>query len=151
MAAVFGGWTVQSIARFASGFPFTVTSTNVCQCGSFIPQRVNMVTPGNNGQLDDPVYTRWFDVTAYAVPAAGTQGTAGRNTVRGPGTQRVDLSFIKRIPLGRARMELRAEIFNLFNHANFGNPDTNISNVTAGVISLADDGRNSQFGFRVLW
>jgi len=150
-AAVLGGWQVQSIARFASGFPFTVTSTNVCQCGSFIPQRVNMVTPGNNGQLDDPVYTRWFDVTAYAVPAAGTQGTAGRNTVRGPGTQRVDLSFIKRIPLGRARMELRAEIFNLFNHANFGPPDANISNLTAGVISVADDGRNSQFGFRVLW
>jgi hypothetical protein len=151
IAAVFGGWQVQSIARFASGFPFTVTSTNVCQCGSFIPQRVNFVNPGNNGELDDPTFLKWFDVTAYAVPAPGTQGTAGRNTVRGPSTERVDLSFIKRVPLGHARLELRAEIFNIFNHANFAGPDANISNLTAGVISTADDGRNSQFGFRVLW
>ena len=90
-------------------------------------------------------------MTAYSVPTAGTQGTAGRNTVRAAGTERVDLSFIKRVPLGHARLELRAEIFNLFNHANFGAPDANISNLTAGVISVADDGRNSQFGFRVLW
>jgi Carboxypeptidase regulatory-like domain/TonB-dependent Receptor Plug Domain len=148
---VAGGWQVSGIVRLASGFPFTVTSTNVCQCGSFIPQRVNLVTPGNYGQLDDPTPNRWFDKTAYAVPPAGTQGTAGRNTVRGPGTQVVDMSAIKRIQMGQRRLEFRLEIFNLLNHANFGNPDANISNVTAGVISTADDGRNMQFGVRFLW
>src|SRR5262249_34914061 len=81
VAYVFGGWQVQGIVRLGSGFPFTVTSTNVCQCGSFVPQRVNLVTPGNFGQLDDPTPQRWFDTSAYSIPAAGTQGTAGRNTV----------------------------------------------------------------------
>jgi len=151
LSHVVGNWQVQSIVRLASGFPFTVSSTNVCQCGSFVPQRVNFVNAGVNGALDDHTPNRWFDKAAYLVPAAGTQGTAGRNTERGPGTQVVDFSAIKRFPFGSRRLEFRAEIFNLFNHPNFGNPDGNISNVTAGVISTADDGRNMQFGLRVVW
>jgi hypothetical protein len=151
LSQVFGNWQVQGIARAASGFPFTVTSTNVCQCGSFVPQRVNLARPGEFGQLDDPAPARWFDVPAYTRPDPGTQGTAGRNTVRGPGTQQVDVSFMKRVPLGSTRLEFRAEIFNLFNHTNFGNPDANIANTTAGVISTADDGRNMQFGLRFIW
>jgi hypothetical protein len=150
-AYVFGGWQVQSIIRLASGFPFTITSTNVCQCGSFVPQRVNLVTAGNLGQLDNPTVDHWFDPTAYTVPALGTQGNAGRNTVRGPGTQLVNLSLSKRFPISRARVEFRAEIFNLLNHDNFGTPDGNISNATAGVITTADDGRATQFGLRFAW
>ena len=42
-------------------------------------------------------------------------------------------------------------MFNLLNHANFGNPDANISNATVGTITTADDGRNAQFGFRFAW
>ena len=101
--------------------------------------------------LDDPTVTHWFDQTAYAVPANGTQGNAGRNTIRGPGTQQVNLSLSKRFPINRARLEFRAEIFNLLNHDNFGNPDTNISNGTVGTITTADDGRNLQLGVRVAW
>jgi hypothetical protein len=150
---VLGGWQVQGVMRFASGFPFTITSTNVCQCGSFIPQRVNFA-PGreeDRGSLDDPTPLRWFDRTAYVVPPVGTQGTAGRNTVRGPGTQRVDFSITRRVSLGGPRLEFRAEIFNLLNHANFGNPDGNISNPTAGMITTADDARSMQFGIRLAW
>jgi len=150
-AYALGGWQVQGILRLASGFPFTVTSTNVCQCGSFIPQRVNVVSAGNLGELDDPTVDHWFDPKAYAVPALGTQGTAGRNTLRGPGTQRVDFSVTRRIPAGQTRLEFRAEIFNLLNHVNFGNPDGNISNPTAGMITTADDGRAMQFGVRLAW
>jgi hypothetical protein len=150
-AYALGGWQVQAIVRLASGFPFTVTSTNVCQCGSFVPQRVNVVTPGNLGELDDPTVDHWFDPKAYAVPALGTQGTAGRNTVRGPGTQQINVSFSKRFPISRARLEFRAEIFNLLNHNNFGNPDANISNATVGIITTADDGRAAQFGLRFAW
>jgi hypothetical protein len=150
-AYALGGWQVQGILRLASGFPFSVTSTNVCQCGSFIPQRVNVVTAGSLGELDDPTVDHWFDPKAYAVPALGTQGTAGRNTVRGPGTQQINLSLSKRFPINRARLEFRAEIFNLLNHNNFGNPDANISNATAGVITTADDGRAAQFGLRLAW
>ena len=43
------------------------------------------------------------------------------------------------------------EVFNLLNHTNFGNPDSNISNATVGTITTADDGRNMQFGLRFVW
>jgi len=112
------------------------------------------VAPGreeDKGQVDNPTPERWYNKTAYTVAPTGTQGTAGRNTVRGPGYQRVDFSITKRFPFGRARLEFRGEIFNLLNHTNFGTPDNNISNPTAGVITTADDARSMQFGFRVTW
>ena len=126
LAYVFGGWQVQGIIRLGSGFPLTVTSTNVCQCGSFVPQRVNIVTSGNFGILDDPTVTHWFDQTAYAVPANGTQGNAGRNTIRGPGTQQVNLSLSKRFPINRARLESHL----LANNAH--------ANVRAHAVALSD-------------
>jgi hypothetical protein len=116
-----------------------------------VPQRVNLVSQGNFGILGDPSPTLWFDRTAYSAPAAGTQGNAGRNTIRGPGTEQVNFSVSKRFPVSRARIEFRAEVFNLLNHNNFGNPDTNISNATVGTITSADDGRNMQLGLRVAW
>jgi hypothetical protein len=63
----------------------------------------------------------------------------------------VDFSISKRFPFGASHLEFRAEIFNLFNDTNFGQPDGNINNVTAGIISTADDARNMQFGLRFAW
>jgi hypothetical protein len=153
VAYALGGWQVQGVVRVGSGFPFTLSGTNVCQCGSFVPQRVNYA-PGredDGGVLDEPTVTRWYDRAAYVLPASGFQGTVGRNTLIGPGSKQVDFSVSKRFPIGAARLEFRGEIFNLFNHTNFGQPDGNISNVAAGVISSADDARNMQFGIRLAW
>jgi hypothetical protein len=150
-AYILGGWQVQGIFRAASGFPFTVTGTNVCACGSYVPQRVNLMR-NDKGELSDPTQGKWFDPTAYALPAAGFQGTNGRNTLIGPRSRQTDLSVSKRFPIGGTmRVEFRGEIFNLFNNTNFGQPDSNISNVTAGVISTADDARSMQFGLRLVF
>lgn len=153
VAYVLGGWQVQGVVRVGSGFPFTLSGTNVCQCGSFVPQRVNYVPgrEGDRGVLANPTVAQWFDKTAYVLPAAGFQGTVGRNTLIGPGSKQVDFSVSKRFPFGTTHLEFRAEIFNLFNNTNFGQPDGNINNVTAGIISTADDARNMQFGLRFAW
>ena len=67
MAYVLGDWQVQGVVRAGSGFPFTLSGTNVCQCGSFVPQRVNYAPgrDGDRGVLDNPTQTRWYDPTAY--------------------------------------------------------------------------------------
>jgi Carboxypeptidase regulatory-like domain/TonB-dependent Receptor Plug Domain/TonB dependent receptor len=152
VAYVLGEWQVQGIIRAGSGFPYTLSGTNVCTCGSFVPQRVNYA-PGREGggALDNPTVAQWYDKTAYVLPAAGFQGTAGRNTLIGPGSKSVDFSMSKRFPLGASRLEFRWDVFNLFNTTNFGQPDGNISNVTAGIISTADDARSMQFGIRFVF
>jgi hypothetical protein len=146
---VLGNWQIQSIASLLSGFPLTPTSTNVCNCGSFVPQRVNSVASGF-GNIDNHTVNHWFDKTAFALPPAGFQGNAGRNVVIAPPLRNLDFSVLKNFPITeRFRLQFRGEFFNILNHPNFGPPDMNISNVTAGVISSAYDGRSIQMGLRL--
>ena len=154
LAAVLGDWQVSGAVRLQSGVPFSVSVSAIQNLGSFVPQRADFATgrEEDKGELEDPSQQRWFDVTAYRVPAAGFQGRAGRNTLRGPAYRRTDLALSKRFPFGGAsRVEFRTEIFNLFNTTNFGTPAANISNVNAGIISTADDARNVQLSARFLW
>jgi hypothetical protein len=154
LARLLGDWQLAGAVRMQSGVPFSVSVSAVQNLGSFVPQRADFVTgrEGDKGELDNPTPQRWFDVTAYRVPAAGFQGHAGRNTLRGPAYNRTDLALSKRFPLAAtARLEFRAEVFNLFDRTNFGTPASNISNVNAGIISTADDARNVQLSARFLW
>jgi len=119
-----------------------------------VPSRANFAPgrEGDKGQVDNPTVTRWFDPTAYAVPAAGFQGRAGRNTLIGPSFRRTDLSLAKRFPMGgERRFEFRADIYNVLNNVNFGQPAANISNTNVGTITAAADARSMQLGFRVIW
>ena len=144
-----GSWQIQSIASLLSGFPLTPTSTNVCNCGSFVPQRVNSVKPGF-GNINNPTVDHWFDPTAFALPAVGFQGNAGRNVVIAPPVRNLDFSVLKNFPINeRFRLQYRGEFFDVLNHPNFGPPDMNITNKTAGVISTAYDGRSIQMGLRL--
>jgi hypothetical protein len=148
---VLGGWQIQGVAVLLSGFPITPSSTNVCNCGSFVPQRVDVVKPGY-GNIDNPTVTHWFDVSAFKTAPAGFQGNAGRNKIIGPPFRNLDFSVAKNFSFTeRVKLQYRAEFFNVLNHPNFGFPDANISNVTAGVISTAYDGRDIQMGLRLQW
>jgi hypothetical protein len=154
LSNVLGNWQVAGAIRMQSGVPFSVSVSAVQNLGSFVPQRADFAAgrEGDKGALADPTQLRWFDVTAYRVPAAGFQGQAGRNTLRGPAYRKTDLAVSKRFPIGAtSRFEFRAEIFNLLNTTNFGTPAANISNVNAGIISIADDARNGQLSARVAW
>jgi hypothetical protein len=149
-----GDWQVSGAVRMQSGVPFSVSVSALQNLGSFVPQRADFASgrEGDKGELADPTQQRWFDVTAYRVPAAGFQGRAGRNTLRGPAYNRTDLALAKRFPFAATtRLEFRAEVFNLFNTTNFGTPASNISNVNAGIISTADDARNVQLSARFVW
>jgi outer membrane receptor protein involved in Fe transport len=150
---VLGNWQIAGALRIQSGVPFSVSVNALQTLGSFVPSRASFA-PGredDKGQLDDGSETRWFDASAYVVPLAGFQGTAGRNTLIGPGFTRMDLSFTKRFPVRAAHVDFRGEIFNLFNWVNFGNPAANISNTNVGVITSADDPRVVTLSLRVNW
>lgn len=153
LAYALGNWQLSGVIRAQSGVPFTVSVNALQSLGSFVPSRANFAAgrEKDKGKLDNPTPDRWFDPTAYAVPPAGFQGRAGRNTLLGPAFRSVDLSITKRFPVGTTRFDFRGEIYNLLNTTNFGNPAANISNTNAGVISSAADARSVQLSVRVSW
>ena len=72
--------------------------------------------------------------------AAGTIGTCGRNTIRGPGFSQWDLALVKNTRLkGRSELEFRVEVFNLLNRGNFGFLNTNVRSGAFGTISSTPD------------
>jgi hypothetical protein len=83
-----------------------------------------------------------FPSTAQVVanPALRTYGTAPRNFLRGPGRTNVDMTVSKVTAITeRLKLEIRADAFNLFNHAEFANPSTNITSVNFGQITTTGD------------
>jgi hypothetical protein len=86
---------------------------------------------------------------AFAQPAAGTFGNLPRNYAVGPAFWQVNLAVSKFVSLGTRRVELRLESFNLFNHFNWGDPQTNFNSSTFGKITTqAGDPRILQFGIK---
>ena len=86
------------------------------------------------------------------MPAFGTFGNAGRNILEGPGYQNVNLALLKQVSLpGRARLQLRAEAFNLLNRVNFDLPDNFFGSPTFGRILSAGSPRHIQFGARLMF
>ena len=96
---------------------------------------------------------RWFDPSAYAVPAPFTFGSSARNHLFAPGDIVFDVSVLKDTRLyERATLQFRAEFFNFPNHANLGGPATNISvPATLGRITSVGDPRQIQFGLKLLF
>ncbi len=153
-----GGWQTFGVWSFQTGRPFTVallpdvdnSNTGFSSLGfggaNDRPNRMHeavLANPGPNG---------WFDTTAFAMPAYGTFGNAGRNILTGPGLQRIDVSLVKNTVLAdRATMQLRVEAFNLLNHTNFGLPDIFLGSPTFGMIHSAGSSRRIQFGLKLLF
>jgi hypothetical protein len=99
---------------------------------------------------------QWVSRSAFQrldpVTQAGQFGSEGRNAVRGPGISNVDLSLLKGFRLTeRARMQFRAECFNVANHANFGLPENDIASPNFGRVLQAGPPRLMQFGLKLMF
>ena len=100
---------------------------------------------------------QWVDPAAFVLPPAGTYGNAGRNILIGPGSAIVDVSVFKTTRLTEGRnLQLRAEIFNVLNHTNFGIPfpimltSTGATAAAAGIITTtAATSRQIQLGAKL--
>jgi outer membrane receptor protein involved in Fe transport len=147
--AVFGGWQVNGIIQKQSGYPFQIrTSTSDIFGQSGRPDLLcdPNAGPGTIAQYFD---TSCFRQLSREESAAGP-GNMGRNVVRGPGFERVDLSLFKNINLGgEHRLQLRIEGFNVFNKVNLGTPGFQIGTSTFGQITSTNgDGRIIQLGLK---
>ncbi len=154
-----GGWQLNSIATFQGGLPFTVLAN---QNRSGNGDTSNPDRPAYNPNFHGSIIThnplKWFDPTAFVLPAAGTWGDVGKNSLRSPGLQEWDASLFKSTRLTeRMNLQFRAEFFNVLNHANFSFPNRSVFSgsaisPSAGLITAtATSSRQVQFGAKVLF
>ncbi len=166
--ALANGWEMGGIFTVSDGLPFTPLISGDAagenSSGSYdVPNRVvgpactHLTNPGNPSQ--------YINLACYSFPSpANLLGNAGRNSLVGPGLAELDYSLKRSFPLQflseAARMQFRAEMFNLANHTNFEPPLPNnkLYNTkgallaTAGVItSTATSSRQIQFALRLIW
>lgn len=146
--AVVGGWRLSGVHTWGTGLPFTPTVANapLLNDPDFASVRADVV---GNWQVANPDANLWFNPAAFSEPQQPyRQGTAGRNSLRGPSLAVSNISLAKNlIPSERWLLELRADAFNVFNHANLANPSSVIDESGAGQITAIEvPMRQMQFG-----
>ncbi len=133
-----GGWELSGIASATSGRPIDILvdrSPTDLPDGDIRNQRPDLV-PGVSIYPAHQTINNWFNPAAFAVPAVGTWGTLGRNVGRGPGYYEIDTALEKETPITeRLSVKFRAEAFNVLNHPIYGDPDSDISSSSFGVIT----------------
>lgn len=150
--AFIGGWQTTGILTLQTGRPFTVLIGQDNSSTGGGSDRPNMI---GDWHIANPTPNRWFNTCtlrgttrlncasnvespAWAIPAAGTFGNAGRNILRGDGLKNFDLGLYRSFRITeRQGLQFRAEVFNLANHPNFYFPEARLSRGAFGTIARA--------------
>jgi hypothetical protein len=157
LGQVIGGWQLSGIFVAQSGTPLSITASGTL-----------FNTPGNSAYADLIGNEKilgglgpgllYFDPTAYAQPANGTQGNMKRNSgPEGPGFWNLDMSLFKRFAVGGRRYaEIHVDAYNATNSVRWGNPNTGFSTNptgnTFGQIQNTTGGQRSlRFGARFVF
>jgi hypothetical protein len=148
------GWQWNAISTVSSGNPFSVVvgfdrARARFQAGTS-PQRPNLAAgSSNNPMLGGP--DRYYDSSAFLLPAAGFYGNLGRNTLIGPGLAMMDLSLNKRFRISeRLDLQFRTEMFNSLNHPNFAIPSQRTVFSSTGPVGSAGRITSTQTSARQL-
>jgi hypothetical protein len=142
------GWQLGTIVQSQSGNPVNIVVNNAALTGVN-----NTVRPNVTGPIDIlGTPNRWFDIAPFVV-VPNQFGNLGRNVVIGPGFNNTDFSVIKRTYLTETQLiEFRWEVFDVFNHANFGQPGrvvgtANFGQITNTRFATGDSGSSRQMQF----
>jgi hypothetical protein len=154
------GWTVGTLIRLRSGYPFSALSgvDTGLQVQGWAPEYPDL-KPGASANPVLGTVAHWFDPSAFVLPAAGYIGTLPRNSIIGPDSRTVDLMGGKSVPLGAGReLQLRFECFNLLNRANLGTPQNLVFNTDGSVredagriTTTSTSARQIQLGVKFVW
>ena len=142
-------WTVGGLGAIRSGLPYTVYSLYT---GSevFINERADMADP-QHARISQPVDggIRLLNPDAFALPGPNLIGNTGRNAFTGPGLFNTDASVARTFSfpaLGESlKLTLRADFYNVFNHANLNNPDSGFGSPDFGIALYGRRELNSGF------
>ena len=154
---VLGGWQVTGLVTLQTGLPFTLTTNYDAAGFGNVPALVAGNRPNlicNPNENAPHTFEAWANLSCIqanptAAPIANTLGNAGRGVIDGPSTERFDFSLFKNIRFNeRFRLQLRGEVFNIFNHTNFRTYNGNTTQGTYNQITAVRDPRNIQLGIK---
>ena len=149
---------IASLEDFSRRFPFTTKQEIVDDQRRHPPYGTNLTYPlanytrchqtsGTSGTLranyhgqpiavSDPTTLLFFNTGAVSLPAAGTFGNAGRNTITGPGTSNMNLSLTRNLSFGQNRgMSIQISANNVFNTVQFSTIDAVVNSPTFGQVT----------------
>ena len=124
------GWQLGVIVQSQSGNPFSVVTSNSTVNGVANTLRPDVSGPvAVFGNVD-----QWFDTSVFT--AVSGFGNLGRNAIAGPSFNNTDISIIKNTYFRETlRVQFRAEVFDVFNHPNFGRPGNTVGTPSFGRIT----------------
>lgn len=154
---LFGGWEISGVAIVQSGTPVSITdSTGAAYygvTGSMGSYALNATraTAELSGSPESRL-TQYFNTAAFT-KAGNYFGNAGRSILRGSGQRNVDMALSKAVQFtDRLRLEIRGELFNALNHANFANPSGSTTSSNFGKITATTGNpRIAQFAMKVVF
>ncbi len=148
---VVGGWNLSTIATFSNGLPVLITVPN--RTGSpFVGHRPNRTCSGNLGGADLRSSLQFIDTSCFQNTQQGFFGNSAKAPISGPGLNNFAIGIQKDFPLAEGRfVQLRAEMFNAFNHAQFRNPNGNAANRSFGLVGSARQPRLVQMALKVVF
>ncbi|MCU1314921.1 MAG: Oar protein, partial [Candidatus Acidoferrum typicum] len=160
---VLNGWQVSGITTFQTGFPIRLESSNDSELeNSFdfeLPGKPDLIAPFRT--FDPRTHGGlFFDPNSFALPVQDSNstplqllGNAPRTICCGPGISNFDFSVQKVTRMGeRMHLEFRAELFNMFNHTQFLNPDGSITDgADFGRVKRTREPRQVQFGLKLFF
>ena len=140
-------WRVSGILTARSGSPINVTTGQDNAFNGQSNQRVNQI---NSDAYGAKTLNAYLNRAAFAQPDSGTFGNFVRNSLTGPAFWKIDLALTRLVPLSATQnVELRLEAFNVTNHFNWGQPNSNLLSSTFGrILSMTGDPRILQFGIK---
>jgi len=151
--AIFGGWSLNGFLLARSAPPVNVVGGIFFAAGTALYPRPN-VNPEVALELSGSQYPggKILNSAAFVAAPVGQQGSFGRNVLRGFGASQLDFGLHRQFRLTEGvRLRFQAELFNIFNHPNFGNPVNNLSSPLFGqstqtlANSLGSGGANGGF------
>jgi hypothetical protein len=155
------GWTLNGITRFAGGLPVGLSESDdqslTGSSNTDVPNLVGKVVTLNprnpNPNCPTADHTGCFFLgSAFAPGPLGQFGNANRQFFHGPGLSNTDFGLSKRTNIKESMgFEIRAEFFNIFNHAQFNNPNGNQAGGQFGQVTSARDPRIGQVSAKFIW
>jgi len=138
-----GGWKCSDITTIQSGFSLNPGLSIGTKGLATKPDRVSSNVQGPK------TVAQWFNTGAFAAPPAGFFGNAAPGSIPGPGLVNFDMAFYKDFRITeRQKVEIRGELFNIFNHTNFNAVGTSLGSGTYGHLVGAADPRIVEFVLR---